>query len=205
MKLARRSLACLIVAGVLSAWPGNASAQVFGGGYGFGTGPINPFNPWYGAWGFGGGAGVAGMGMYPPGPAGGIMPYYPNGFSRSGPIYFMGFGAPNLAKPRTTIHPAIPVPSKEIVQAALSGDTDTRARLTVHVPKANARVWLDGTLTKQTGKTRQYVTPALKADQPYSFQVRIAWTDANGIEQSQQRTISFRAGDQRTIDLRGYE
>ena len=45
--------------------------------------------------------------------------------------------------------------------AALEGADKERARIEVHVPAANAKVYLDGIVTQQTGLDRAFVTPKL--------------------------------------------
>lgn len=82
-------------------------------------------------------------------------------------------------------------------QGALTGPN--RALIEVRVPAA-AEVAFDGEKTAQTGTLRQFVSPPLTAGQPYSYRVTATWQDG-GKEVVRTRTVQFRAGERRTLDL----
>jgi len=65
--------------------------------------------------------------------------------------------------------------------------------LEVQVP-ADAEIRLDGTTTKQTGTTRLFVSPPLKAGEEYTYEVRVRWTN-NGRAVEQVRQVAVHAGD----------
>lgn len=73
--------------------------------------------------------------------------------------------------------------------------TPNTVRLNVHLPAANAKVWIDSTLTRQTGTDRVFVSPALTPGSNYSYTVRAQWT-RNGQPVEQSRTVRFHAGEQ---------
>jgi len=74
-----------------------------------------------------------------------------------------------------------------------------RVLIELRVP-AGAEVTFDGEKTTSTGTLRQYVSPPLTAGQPYSYRVTATWQD-DGKEVVRTRTVQFRAGERRTLDL----
>jgi uncharacterized protein (TIGR03000 family) len=72
--------------------------------------------------------------------------------------------------------------------------------LRVRVPEANARVWVDGHLTQQTGTARDYVSPPVQAGKAYSYTVKAAWMD-NGQEVTRERTVSVSPGQETTVSF----
>ncbi len=66
------------------------------------------------------------------------------------------------------------------------------AYLSITVPEG-AAVLLDGAPTEQTGPKRVYVTPALKPNERYSYEVKVRWVqDGKPVEQTQ--TVQLQAG-----------
>ena len=174
----------------------------------FGRGPTMGFgmNPWGGGWGgrpWTGGAwgGVPAVSstFYNPGwtyPT----PFATNSFARSGPVILPGFAASDPPRARPTLYPAIPTPSRNIIQAALQDDSDNRAYIEVQVPTANARVSLDGVVTQQTGTTRYFKTPTLNPNSRYTFQVEVSWQEG-GQTRTMRRQLTLRAGETYRLDL----
>jgi uncharacterized protein (TIGR03000 family) len=73
------------------------------------------------------------------------------------------------------------------------------ARITVRVP-ADAVVWFDGVPTRQSGPWRRLVTPPLEPGRKYRYEVRARWGEG-GQAVERQRRLSFRAGDNLTVDF----
>jgi uncharacterized protein (TIGR03000 family) len=129
------------------------------------------------------------------------FPYTANPLYYSGPIYLSGFASSDPPRTRATLYPAIFLPSEETVRAALAGDSEPRARLDIRVPTADALIYLDNVLTKQTGLTRSFFTPKLNPASKYTLQVRVVFRDAAGQERTLQRQVHLRAGDTRQLDF----
>jgi uncharacterized protein (TIGR03000 family) len=67
---------------------------------------------------------------------------------------------------------------------------------------ANAEIWFDGAATRQTGTTREFISPPLKSGHDYSYQVRVRAT--NGDQSfDKTRRVDVRAGDRITLDFGG--
>jgi len=74
------------------------------------------------------------------------------------------------------------------------------ANITIHVPNPDAKVWFDGTLTKQTGFERHFHTPPLQAGTS-KYTIRAQWD--NGIDLGdQERVIEVFPGHSVTVDFR---
>jgi uncharacterized protein (TIGR03000 family) len=190
---------------------GNFGGLGFGnwGGLGFGNfGRFGAFGyPWGYGWtpGFGAPFGAwAGMPYINPGWQN-AAPYYPNAYGPENAIVMPGFAASDPVRVRTSLYPAIPEPSREVIQAALEGDSQARAKIELHVPTASAQVYLDGVLTKQTGLDRSFVTPRLNPAGRYAFAVEVSWRDASGQSRTIRRQLSVRAGETSSLNLRDPE
>jgi uncharacterized protein (TIGR03000 family) len=220
----------LLVAAFLGS-PSAAQAQfrTFGGGY-FGGGYFGGYfgrggYTYAGGYGYLGGYGfgnLGGYGNFGYGPTGlpGVfpgMPYsnytpgvpyqygygqYGYGYGPSATVLLPGFGASDPPRARPTLYPAIPEPARPIIAAALETEEKDKARIEIHVPAMNAKVYLDGVLTRQTGLDRAYVTPKLKPKSRYTFDVRIDWQDESGRNRTVRRTIAVHAGETTVLNLR---
>lgn len=137
--------------------------------------------------------------MFPPV----FLPYYPSGYSSSGPIIFPGYSISDSARIRPSIYPAIPLPSREVIRAALEGIQSDKATLDMRLPTANTRVWLnDVPMDGRTGAQRKYVTPKLKPGTTYYFRVVIEYRDERGETQRDSKIVSIRANDAVIVDMR---
>jgi uncharacterized protein (TIGR03000 family) len=67
------------------------------------------------------------------------------------------------------------------------------ARVLVDVP-ANSKLWFNGYRMRQTGAFRKFVTPTLKPDHVYTYEVRARWK-RKGRYVTQTQTIDVSAGD----------
>jgi uncharacterized protein (TIGR03000 family) len=129
-------------------------------------------------------------------------PSYPYGYDRMEAAVMPAFGASDPVRARASLYPAIPEPTREVIQAALDGDFQTKARIDMHLPTADAQVYLDGVLTKQTGLDRTFVTPTLNPAGRYAFAAEIIWRDESGQSHTIRRHLNVRAGETSTLDLR---
>ena len=181
---------------------GNVGGYGFGSLGGFGYGNVGAFG--YGNYGNVGGYGygnygnVGGYGGYGLNP-GLISPYGPNAYGRSAPVMYPGFSASEPARARPTVYPAIPEPAQGIIAAALQGNDNDKALIELHLPAPNAKVYLDGVLTRQTGPDRMFITPKLTAGKRYAFNVEIVWQDESGMRRSLTRQVRVRAGETSTL------
>ncbi len=181
----------LALAAVLVLWaPSRANAQYFGGGYGFGnmggwnSGYIAPFGG--GITGVGYNYGAPGWGYGAPGWGYGAQAY-PYGTGTTTTIMVPGFGASDPLRSRARLYPAIAEPSREVILAALEATDPNKARIDLHLPAADAKVYLDGKQTEQTGMDRMFVTPRLNPASRYSMAVEVVWQDQNGRSQTTRR------------------
>lgn len=189
----------LAVAALLAA-PAASQAQRFGVGFGgrsggvyLGTGPA--YN--YGYGGYGGWAG-----QYPG------YSYGRGGYSYPGygyPSYSYSYpgtyySTPSYYNSGTTITVA---PATGGYQSFYPSDPSTRdsrtAYVRVQVP-ADAEVWFEGQKTQQRGSDRLFVSPPLKADTNYTYDIRARWMD-NGREVEQTRTVHVRAGTEKEVNF----
>jgi len=157
----------------------------------FGQRVMNPFNP-------------VPMNFPSPtvgaGPVGlGAVPYTMLG--PNGPTLLPGFGADITPRMRPTVYPAIPLPSPDIIEAALGSGSDGRASLTIIVPQANAQVFMDGVRMEQSGIRRQFITPRLAGGSDYTLEVQVQWQGERG-PQSRSRTVTVTPGGEQTITIR---
>jgi uncharacterized protein (TIGR03000 family) len=164
--------------------------------------------PGYGG-GYGGypgiGTGGYGMGGFPnyTGSSGyGYPGFYNSGFA-STIITVPGWIAGNdgtSVNMRSAYTPAVALAADSpLLQVSTPAATGTRAQITVTVPNSGAKVWIDGTLTSQTGLTRNFITPELRTGKDFVYDIRVQWLDESGQLRSQERTVSFRAGSDITV------
>ncbi len=80
--------------------------------------------------------------------------------------------------------------------SALNSDAyytrDLPALINLNVP-ADARVWFDGTETKQAGSTREFITPPLATGSQYHYDVKVQWME-HGKEMTRTRRIQVQPG-----------
>jgi uncharacterized protein (TIGR03000 family) len=78
--------------------------------------------------------------------------------------------------------------------------SNNTALLSVSVPTADAEVWVQSTLTQQTGTVRQFTSPPLTPGRNYTYRVTARWR-ANGQTVVQARDVSVSAGAQAVVDF----
>jgi uncharacterized protein (TIGR03000 family) len=76
---------------------------------------------------------------------------------------------------------------------------DSTVRLELIVP-STAEVWVEGVLTKQAGRARQFVSPPLEPGVEYAYNVRARWSqDRRSVDRVHQ--VPVRAGDVVRVDF----
>jgi uncharacterized protein (TIGR03000 family) len=112
-----------------------------------------------------------------------------------------------LANPYRSSGPVFVAPAAPVVQPAATSqsffnnpDQNNRSVLIqMNVPE-NAQVWFGDQATRQTGASRQYVSPPLTSGQLYVYDVRVRWNrDGQPAERTQRVTV--RAGDRINLDF----
>lgn len=73
------------------------------------------------------------------------------------------------------------------------------AHVRVQVPTA-AEVWFDGQATKQQGAERVFVSPSLKSDTAYLYEIQARWMD-NGKPVTSTKSVRVQAGKWATVDF----
>ena len=111
---------------------------------------------------------------------------------------------------RDNLYPAVPYSEYMKDQkspvpppAAKPAPTADKALLEIRMPVEKARLYFDGKEAIGDGETRIFHTPALKAGQTYTFNLKAAWP--GGLlddDLSSEQTVSFRAGEHKIVDLR---
>jgi uncharacterized protein (TIGR03000 family) len=106
-------------------------------------------------------------------------------FDYRGPTQFVDRYATDFTARLETIRPGDPV-----------GDV---ALIDVRLP-ATAELTFQGKRMNMLGSFRRFVTPPLRADQSYGYDVRATWTE-NGRPVTQERHVRVAPGDRLTIDF----
>jgi uncharacterized protein (TIGR03000 family) len=90
-------------------------------------------------------------------------------------------------------------PVVKLTNAGGSSGNAATANLTFVVP-ADAQVFFDDALTKETGTERIYVTPPLELGKTYTYSVRVRWQE-NGKTVQQTRTVDVSGGGNVRVDF----
>jgi uncharacterized protein (TIGR03000 family) len=164
----------------------------YGRGYGWGGWGWGWGWPWIGLGWYGGGWG----GYY-----GSAYPYYgynsyyaPDyyGYDNAYPSYAYGY-SPDYSLDQSA--PAYGYPDSEQPAAT----ADNRAHIRVLVP-ADAQLWFQNRLTKETGPTRLFNSPALQPGHTYSYDIRAQWRQGDRMV-TQDREITVYPGDRVSVDF----
>ena len=120
--------------------------------------------------------------------------YYSSGGSSGGSWGSSGGSSGGTWVP---VKPTKPTPKSDGVPKAQGKGksvylNSTNAVLTVQVP-ADAKVFVNGKLTKTPGTVRQYISRNLIAGQHYSYEIRAEWTE-NGKATSGTKKVNLTAG-----------
>jgi uncharacterized protein (TIGR03000 family) len=140
---------------------------------------------------------------------GGIFLGYPGYYGGYGysPYYYSSPYYDNYSTPYSTYAPSYTSnyyspPDSGTAPLAVSPGVDlnaTKATIEVRVP-AGAQLWLDGTLTKQTGEMRTFASPPLQTGRIFSYEFRARWMqDGKPVEQT--RRVDVAAGQMSKVDF----
>jgi uncharacterized protein (TIGR03000 family) len=98
------------------------------------------------------------------------------------------------------VTPLSAAPSYNVPLPPPNWRAELTARVTVHVP-ADAKLWVDGKPTKQTGGVREFVTPpVLRAGPTYQYTFRAEWAEA-GRTVVRERPVAVRAAGSADVDF----
>jgi uncharacterized protein (TIGR03000 family) len=186
-------MAALSVGSATPSWGGHGCWGGGGcgcyGGYGR-HGGYGCYGGGYGCYGYGSYA-VYGSGGY--GCCGGYTgfysPYYPAGTPAHAPGSAPTDTTPTPPKPTTDTTPTPPKPTPPPKSTSVPGP----ARLIVDLP-ADAKLYVDGQLTKTSSARRDFSTPELEPGKAYFYELRAEVTrDGKAIDRTQRVTV--RAGE----------
>jgi uncharacterized protein (TIGR03000 family) len=116
--------------------------------------------------------------------------YYANDLNRFSPRIRMSLG------------PALPVPpDSTLLRDRLGPPAERRAPAAVEVRvPADAKVWFQDQLTKQTGAVRRFESPPLRPGVDYSYRIRASWMEG-GKEVTRDQTVSVRPNGRAVVDF----
>ena len=171
---------------------GYGSGGWYGGGYGRGyyggyRGGFYGSQPYYGSY--------SGYQPYY-GSYSGYQPSYGSYYSSP---YYGDYGQSTWSSPQYYANPSYSVPYDQGTPSYSSGYTpgaaaasNTTAHVTVRAP-ANARVWIGGWETPNTGAVREFDSPPLTPGKQYTYEVKAQW-DQNGRMMNQTQQVDVSAG-----------
>jgi uncharacterized protein (TIGR03000 family) len=134
----------------------------------------------------------------PPAPAAAQYIVSYNGWGPRAVVVGWGGYGPRFYRP---VYPAARVsyyPPTVYYQQEQAVDVKT-VTLRLHVP-SDARVWIEGKETSQSGADREFVSPALASGRRYVYHIRVQW-DKNGKTTERKREVSVQAGDRITLNI----
>jgi carbonic anhydrase len=79
--------------------------------------------------------------------------------------------------------------------------TKKTTTITLRLPTAEARVWIDDKETTSRGVSRTFETPALAVGKEYSYQIKATWVDG-GKEVIREKTVTFKGGEPATVEIK---
>jgi uncharacterized protein (TIGR03000 family) len=168
----------------------------YGYGYGYGTGV---------GYGVGLSSGIIlgnALGGYGYGYSG-YAPTY-SGYSGYAPTY-SGTSGYNYVPSTTYVNPGIlsaanpPVDSSRESLYYAPETLDNTARLRILLP-ANAKVWVGGHETGQSGSDREFTSPPLTPGKAYTYEVKARWM-VSGEPREQTRKVTVHANQTTTVDF----
>jgi len=190
------------------AYDGGVRGSMYGGGYGAGyfgvyrggyAGGIYGLSP-YGAGVYGnpaGGAAYLGLSPYVRGyglnaPYAHAYPYAPYASA------FRPFtGLPEYGSSLTPLT----VPRLRIRDSRTTTPTgDEKGHVVVKLPRANAQLLIDGKKTKQEGRSRRFVSPAIPEGRTFTYKLTARWKE-KGHEIERTRKVTLRPGQRKEIQF----
>ena len=76
-----------------------------------------------------------------------------------------------------------------------------KSKLTVSVPRDDAKLLIEGKETKPTGTTREFETPELEVGKLYEYTFTVMWEPNNYTKLTRVKNVEFKGGDNITVDL----
>jgi uncharacterized protein (TIGR03000 family) len=196
------------------AGPRDNAANAFGFGLGAYSGPgpyggygsVIGFTPFYYRGFYGNGQSMYGPPVPTYGPVPGVFGGSDERLRPLPPVFGYGTGWFHYRSPSPRpvpnfefVAPGNYLPYPEPIAPVEPAAPDACMRLEVRVPES-AQVFIDGAATKQSGTVRSFASPALNADQVYTYTLRAQWEE-NGKPRSETRTITGKAGTPYIIDF----
>jgi uncharacterized protein (TIGR03000 family) len=181
---------CAVALSAVLLLPDVCSAQRFGRGgrfFGGGRGNYSRGYPYtYGGYGWSGPYGGATFGGYFELMPGTTYPFNTQPYTYTSPIV-----GGNVVSSQSAYPP----------DGRNQGTIDrTRALIDVHVPP-NAQVFFDNSPTQQRGSERRFMTPPLDPNSKYTYNVEARWTDQDGQEQRENRTVRLTPGETTDVNF----
>jgi uncharacterized protein (TIGR03000 family) len=88
-----------------------------------------------------------------------------------------------------------------VVLPLFAQDDKTTAKIKVKVTQADAKLYIDDTLTKQTGLDRTFTTPTLEAGKKFSYTFKVILTPNNYTTITRLKEVFVAAGQTVEVDL----
>jgi uncharacterized protein (TIGR03000 family) len=174
-------------------------------GYGYGAGPYWGVMPFYYDGFYGNGLSMYG----PPVPTGKPIPGVFGGgdsrfFDPIPPAYFypgwVGGGWVPVGKPAPLPAAVVEAPA-ELPPPVVTLETPAPFEVEVHVPRADARLFIDGAEAAGSGVVRKFATPPLVTTAPHTYELRAEWT-AGGLTTTHAKSVTGRAGDKVVVEFK---
>jgi uncharacterized protein (TIGR03000 family) len=106
----------------------------------------------------------------------------------------------NYGRPTNTTRVIRPAAPRYTVIAPVVAPANTGTiQIDLQVP-SEAKVYFNGSATKQTGMSRSFVGSSLTQGIQYGYTVRVEWQDGGRLVE-QTRNVSFMAGDHVSLDF----
>jgi uncharacterized protein (TIGR03000 family) len=126
--------------------------------------------------------------------------------------YYRTYYAPYYYPPPTTVYYSQPVVRESYYAApanaapgyaapASTAPAGSAVTLHIKVPRADARVWIEGQQMQLTGTDRDFQSPPLDAGRGYTYTIRAAWMQG-GDEVSREQKLDVKAGQDVVVDFR---
>ena len=76
-----------------------------------------------------------------------------------------------------------------------------KTKLKITVPQDDAELLIEEKATKATGKVREFETPPLESGKMYEYAFKVSWRPNNYTIITRNKAVTFKAGEELTIDL----
>ena len=119
------------------------------------------------------------------------------------PLYrpgFYNFAYVPLSKP-APLPAAIAEPEPEVLPPPAADVKAGPLEVEIRVPRADAKVFIDGAESKGEGRVRKFATPELEAGREVRYEIRVEWT-VGGLTTTHTQTITGRAGGRVVVDVK---